>query len=119
MAMTGRRVLLVDADLRRPQLHGRLMYQISGLSEVLDGDARPSEAMSESSTGVSHHAGRARVTNAADMLDNERLAADSRLQTSLRRRCDRFSSGNGCIRCLNHRECSSMGRFRGWVRNDE
>jgi capsular exopolysaccharide synthesis family protein len=75
IAMTGRRVLLVDADLRRPQLDG--IFNVSrspGLSDVLRGDARPSEAMSESSTkGLFIMPVGLDVTNAADLLDNERL----------------------------------------------
>ena len=50
MAAAGRRVLLVDADLRRPQLHQMFNIPISpGLSDVLMGGVDPAEAWVESS----------------------------------------------------------------------
>jgi capsular exopolysaccharide synthesis family protein len=49
MAMAGRRVLLIDADLRRAQVHKIFATRISpGMSEVLAGEAKPSEALIES-----------------------------------------------------------------------
>ncbi len=42
----GRRVLLVDCDLRRPRVHSALgLRPISGLAEVLTGDAKLEEAV--------------------------------------------------------------------------
>jgi capsular exopolysaccharide synthesis family protein len=50
MAMAGRRVLLIDADLRRAQVHKIFGTRVSpGMSEVLAGEAKPSEALIESS----------------------------------------------------------------------
>ncbi len=45
IAGVGKRVLLIDCDLRRPQLHSRLnVSQEVGLSNLLNGDATPVEA---------------------------------------------------------------------------
>ncbi len=42
----GRRVLLVDCDLRRPKVHQSLGLRVdAGLSELLEGDAAPEEAI--------------------------------------------------------------------------
>ena len=50
MAMAGRRVLLVDADLRRPQLHQMFKIPKSpGLSDLLMRGVKPSDAVVESS----------------------------------------------------------------------
>ena len=49
IAMTGRRVLLVDGDLRRPQVHTLFGVRPSpGLANILAGDTKPSEALVES-----------------------------------------------------------------------
>ena len=46
LGRSGKRVLLVDADLRRPTLHGLLdCKQRPGLAEVLTGSRKPSEAI--------------------------------------------------------------------------
>ncbi len=74
MARGGRRVLLVDADLRRPQLHRTFNTPRSpGLSEVLRGEVKVDAASVESAlpglfilpAGVS--------VGSSDLLDNERL----------------------------------------------
>ena len=45
LAQEGRRILLLDADLRKPQVHHRLgLEQSPGLSEVLLGTVQPVEA---------------------------------------------------------------------------
>ena len=45
IAAVGKRVLLLDCDLRRPQLHKRFnLSQDIGLSSVLNGEATPDEA---------------------------------------------------------------------------
>jgi len=50
MAMAGRRVLLIDADLRRPQVHKIFGTRVSpGMSDVLAGESKPSETLIESS----------------------------------------------------------------------
>ena len=51
LAQSGRRVILVDADMRRPRVHSIFAQaQAPGLSNVLVGDARPSAAVQE--TGI-------------------------------------------------------------------
>ncbi len=50
MALTGRRVLLVDADLHRAQVHKVFGTRESpGLANILSGAAKPSDALVESS----------------------------------------------------------------------
>jgi capsular exopolysaccharide synthesis family protein len=75
MAMAGRRVLLVDADLRRPQLHQ--MFSIPkapGLSDLLLDRAEPSETFLESPVpGLYLLPAGADVTSPNDALDSERL----------------------------------------------
>jgi capsular exopolysaccharide synthesis family protein len=75
MAMAGRRVLLVDADLRRPQQHRVFAIpQSPGLSEVLLGQAKPSEVLFESPIeGLYVLTAGASVASPADLLDSESL----------------------------------------------
>jgi capsular exopolysaccharide synthesis family protein len=75
MAMAGRRVLLVDADLRRPRLHQVFNVAKSpGLSNVISGGNRPSEALVESPVkGLFILPAGADVSAPADLLDSERL----------------------------------------------
>jgi polysaccharide biosynthesis transport protein len=75
IAMTGRRVLLVDADLRRPQLHSIFgVTRAPGLSDLLNGGVKPSEVLVESSTkGLFILPVGTEVPNAADLLDGDRL----------------------------------------------
>ena len=45
MAQGGKRVILMDADMRRPNIHGYLgISNIQGLSDVLEGVPAPSES---------------------------------------------------------------------------
>jgi len=76
LAMAGRRVLLVDADLHRPQLHR--MFNLSrspGLSEVLVGSSKPSETLREASSlpGLFVLPAGGAITSPTDVLDSERL----------------------------------------------
>jgi succinoglycan biosynthesis transport protein ExoP len=75
MAMAGRRVLLIDADLRRPQLHH--MFKIAkspGLSDLLMGNVKPSEALVESSVpGLYLLAAGSDVASPSEALDSQRL----------------------------------------------
>ena len=51
LALDGQRVLLIDADMRRPRLHDVFeLDQEPGLSNVLVGDAKPSEALRKTNT---------------------------------------------------------------------
>jgi capsular exopolysaccharide synthesis family protein len=72
MAMTGRRVLLVDADLRRAQVHKIFGSRTSpGLAEVLAGEAKPSAALVESSVAGLFLMPAGEHRGAADLLDPE------------------------------------------------
>jgi capsular exopolysaccharide synthesis family protein len=52
LAQTGQRVLLIDADMRRPRVHEVFgLQQEPGLSNVLVGDAKVSEATQQISAG--------------------------------------------------------------------
>jgi capsular exopolysaccharide synthesis family protein len=75
MAMAGRRVLLIDADLRRPKLHQMFSVPKSpGLADLLIGRVRPSEAFLESSVpGLYVLPAGADVTSVNDALDSQRL----------------------------------------------
>ncbi len=75
MAMGSRRVLLIDADLRSPQLHR--IFDIAkspGLSDVIAGKVRPSAALVESSVrGLFILPAGAEVASPTDLLDSKRL----------------------------------------------
>ena len=75
LAMAGRRVLLVDADLHRPQLHR--MFNLSrspGLAEVLAGANKPSETLREAPLpGLFVLPAGGAITSPTDLLDSERL----------------------------------------------
>jgi capsular exopolysaccharide synthesis family protein len=75
MAMAGRRVLLIDADLHRPQLHRIFdIPQSPGLSDVMAGKTRPSETLLESAIpGLFILAAGHVVASPTDLLDSERL----------------------------------------------
>jgi succinoglycan biosynthesis transport protein ExoP len=75
MATAGRRVLLVDADMRRPQLHQ--IYKIPkspGLSDLLMNGVKSSEAIVASSVpGLYLMAAGANFTSPSEALDSQRL----------------------------------------------
>jgi capsular exopolysaccharide synthesis family protein len=75
MALAGRRVLLVDADLRRPKLHNLFNIRRNpGLSNVITGETRPSEALAESTIkGLFILPAGVDVEMPADLLDSERI----------------------------------------------
>ena len=77
LALAGERVLLVDADLRRPRQHD--LFQVSGdvgLSEVLAGEVQPDDALA--ATGIANltllPAGRT-PPNPAELRGSERMRA--------------------------------------------
>lgn len=77
LALAGEKVLLVDADLRRPRQHD--LFQVAGdvgLSEVLAGEVQPDEALA--ATGIPHltllPAGRT-PPNPSELLGSERMRA--------------------------------------------
>jgi polysaccharide biosynthesis transport protein len=75
MALTGRRVLLVDGDMRRPQLHR--MFDLSrtpGLSDVITTDVGVSTAIRESSVqGLFVLPAGAPLASPSDLLDTDRF----------------------------------------------
>jgi capsular exopolysaccharide synthesis family protein len=75
IAMTGRRVLLVDADMRRPQLHNIFNVPRSpGLSNVMASETKPTDALLEGPvSGLFLMPAGVAVTNPTDLLDSGRL----------------------------------------------
>ena len=75
LGRSGKRVLLVDADLRRPTLHGLMnCKQRPGLAEVLTGSRRPSEAIvSTSCSGVWLLPSGATLSNPSEQLGSKRF----------------------------------------------
>jgi capsular exopolysaccharide synthesis family protein len=72
MAMGNRRVILVDADLRRPNVHRLLrMEQSPGLTEVLVGDSSLADVLQESPVeGLRVIASGRRPPNPAELLNS-------------------------------------------------
>lgn len=74
-AAMGMKVLLVDADLRKPSLHTKLGYENSiGLSNYLTGACSPPEAFQETDNpNLAFMASGPLPPNAADLLSGKRL----------------------------------------------
>ncbi|HWW88541.1 MAG TPA: polysaccharide biosynthesis tyrosine autokinase [Vicinamibacterales bacterium] len=75
IAMAGRRVLLVDADLRGPRLHDVFdVPRAPGLSDVLAGHGGAAAVVRETRfSGLFVMTAGAEMANPADLLDKERL----------------------------------------------
>jgi capsular exopolysaccharide synthesis family protein len=75
-AMMGMKVLIVDGDMRKPSLHGKLGLDNSvGLSNVLTGGCTPPEAMRNTATAnLLFMASGPLPPNAADLLASDNLA---------------------------------------------
>ena len=75
VAKAGRRVLLVDADIRRPQLDEVFnVHRSPGLSNIMAGEVTPSEALIQSRVkGLFLLPAGTSVDNPGDVLDHERL----------------------------------------------
>ena len=75
MATSGRRVLLIDADMHRPQIHRVFNLALSpGLANVLSGETKPSAALLKSDvTGLFVLPAGKGVGSPSDLLDSERL----------------------------------------------
>jgi capsular exopolysaccharide synthesis family protein len=75
IARTGRRVLLVDADMRRSQLNRLFNVRSApGLSNIMAGEVPPTEAITQSSVqGLFILPAGTKVENPGDLLDHERL----------------------------------------------
>jgi len=75
LATGGRRVLLIDADMRRPKQHD--IFRISrhpGLSDVLAGQAQPGDTIVEMTpTGLFVIPAGTPVNSPSDLLDSDRL----------------------------------------------
>ena len=77
LALSGRKTLLVDADMRRPQTHAVLRARRSpGLSDALVGKAKPSEVIQQSVDGVSfaYLPSGTTVPSPADLLTSRTMA---------------------------------------------
>lgn len=78
LAQTGKRVLLVDADLRKSVLVNRLRIRskVMGLSHYLAGQAQRKELINETDVpGLFLMFAGTRVPNAAELLGSEKFAA--------------------------------------------
>jgi len=75
LAQTGQRVALIDADMRRPRLHGMFrIAQSPGLSELVAGQATPKSAMVRTSvSGLWLMPSGSIPTNPAEMLSSTRF----------------------------------------------
>ena len=75
MAMAGRRVLLIDADMRRPQVHRIFKVSASpGLSNILNGEIKAPETVSETTVeGLFVVPAGAEVPNPSELLEAESL----------------------------------------------
>jgi capsular exopolysaccharide synthesis family protein len=75
LALAGRRVLLVDADMRRPQVHTLLnLEQKPGLADLLAGNAQASSAIRPTNTkGLWALTSGASMPNPAELLSSARL----------------------------------------------
>jgi capsular exopolysaccharide synthesis family protein len=76
MAKSGRRVLLVDADLRRPRMHQIFGVPASpGLANVMEDTVKPSEALRETKVkGLYLLTAGSGSANASELLDRSRLS---------------------------------------------
>jgi capsular exopolysaccharide synthesis family protein len=77
MAVAGRRVLLIDADLRRPKLHQVFNVPVGpGLSNVLAGEVKALSAVRESSVnGLFVLPAGTDVANAMERLESDALTS--------------------------------------------
>jgi capsular exopolysaccharide synthesis family protein len=77
LAMAGRRVLLMDADMRRPQVHRTFdIVKAPGLSNVLAGEVKAPDAVRQTAVpGLSVLPAGDELPNAAELLDSEAFTA--------------------------------------------
>jgi capsular exopolysaccharide synthesis family protein len=77
LAQTGRRVLLIDGDLRRPSLHQMFgVEQAPGLAELASGASRPDDVMRKTSIhDLALIAAGALPDNPAELLSSQRFKA--------------------------------------------
>jgi capsular exopolysaccharide synthesis family protein len=74
-AALGKKVLIIDADLRRAEVHGRLgLHASPGLVELLEGEAKISEVLQrDAATGLEIIPVGRVTSNAAELLNSDRL----------------------------------------------
>ncbi|HEY6210964.1 MAG TPA: polysaccharide biosynthesis tyrosine autokinase, partial [Vicinamibacterales bacterium] len=74
IAQTGQRVLIIDTDLRRPRVHEVFnVRQEPGLSNLIVGDAKPSDVIKSSSAGVTVLPAGKIPPNPAELLGSKRF----------------------------------------------
>jgi tyrosine-protein kinase Etk/Wzc len=75
LALAGRRVVIVDADLRHPNVHRMMQLQKSpGLAELITGEKALEEVLQvESTSGAYVLAAGASVSSPGDILESPRL----------------------------------------------
>ena len=122
LAQAGQRVLLIDADMRRPRVHEVFgLRQEPGLSNVLVGNAKASESVHK--TAVAGPVGAAGGAPAAEPGGAARLAALPGLrrlaQGALRLDGDRLAAGDGGDRRGDRRARRHRGGVRGRRRDDQ
>lgn len=87
-AMAGTKVLMIDADLRRPNLHRIFKGELAGLSEVLLGQRTFDETVQRDEvSGLSYLAAGNRGTSPIDLLASAKLEA---LLNTVAQRFDRI-----------------------------
>ena len=122
LAQAGQRTLLIDADMRRPKAHEIFeMPQEPGLSNVLVGNAKPSEAVRKSA--VDRAVGHAERPHAAQPGRAARLAALPRFpgvaEGALRLGDHRLAAGDGGHRRGADRPPRDRRAVRGRRRDDQ
>jgi len=74
IAQTGQRVLVIDTDLRRPRVHEVFnVRQEPGLSNLIVGDAKPSDVIKTSTAGVTVLPAGKIPPNPAELLGSKRF----------------------------------------------
>jgi succinoglycan biosynthesis transport protein ExoP len=75
LALAGRRVLIIDADLRNPSVHQSLgMARSPGFAELITAESRPDEVLQvDRASGIYCVAAGAPVSSPADLLQSARL----------------------------------------------
>ncbi len=122
LAQAGQRVLLVDADMRKPRVHSVLgLEQVPGLSNVLVGNAKASQAVRKGPI-ENLYVLPAGVTppNPSEFLGFDALPRLPRhAGRELRVRGHRLAARDGRNRCFSHRPRRQRCRLRGRLRADE
>ena len=108
-------MLLIDADMHRPQIHRVFDLAVSpGLANILSGETKPSAALLKSEVnGLFVLPAGAGVLSPSDLLDSERLIAlIDGFRKGLRYRRARLPTGDGSCRRVNHGKRGVVGAVR-------